>query len=140
MHRHRGISGDIAVGARNCALARPAASQLATRWRVWRLEDAAKPGAARPVDWVHAPVPRDTDPQRYLAPYRSLRLPEATAPYLGVVDLADGLTGTRRRIEAAQSVLPAFGVSTVCGIGREFYSRADAIAILDLYAERVAAG
>ena len=72
---------------------------------------------------------------RYLAPYHSLRLPEATAPYLGVVDIADGLAGTRRRIEAAQSVLPAFGVSTVCGIGGEFYSRADAIAILDLYAE-----
>ena len=26
----------------------------------------------------------------YLAPYHSLRLPEATAPYLGVVDIADG--------------------------------------------------
>ena len=51
--------------------------------------------------------------------------------------------GTRHRIEAAQSVLPAFGVSTVCGIGGEFYSRADAIAILDLYAalaEPIAAG
>ena len=45
MHRHRGIRGDVAVGVRSCALACHAASQdLATRWRVWRLEDAAKPG------------------------------------------------------------------------------------------------
>ena len=88
----------------------------------------------RPVDWLHAPVPRDADPQRYLAPYRELCLPEFTALYLGVVDIADGLDATQLRIEAAQSILPGFGVSTVCGIGGEFYSRADAIAILDLYA------
>ena len=97
----------------------------------------------RPVDWLHAPVPRDADPRRYLAPYRELHLPRSTALYLGLVDIADGLEGARRRIEAAQSVLPSFGVSTVCGLGSEFYSRADAIAILDLYAalaEPAAAG
>lgn len=98
---------------------------------------------SRPVDWLHAPVPRDADPRRYLAPYRELHLPRATALFLGLVDIADGLDGARRRIEAAQSVLPSFGVSTVCGLGGEFYSRADAIAILDLYAalaEPAAAG
>jgi hypothetical protein len=88
----------------------------------------------RPVDWLHAPVPSDADPRSYLAPYRELHMPQATALYLGLIDIADGLDGARRRIEAAQSVLPSFGVSTVCGLGSEFYSRADAIAILDLYA------
>lgn len=97
----------------------------------------------RPVDWLHAPVPRAAEPERYLAPYRELRLPQATALYLGVVDIADGIEGTKRRIEAAQSVLPAFGVSTVCGLAADFYSRANALAILDLYAavaEPIAAG
>jgi hypothetical protein len=87
----------------------------------------------RTVDWVHAPVPREADPQRYLAPYSELRLPEDTALYLGLVDLADGMEGTTRRVAAAQAVLPSFGVSTVCGVGREFYSREDAITILDMY-------
>jgi hypothetical protein len=88
----------------------------------------------RPVDWLHAPVPRDADPGSYLAPYRELRLPGGTALYLGVIDVADGLDAAKRRVQAAQSVLPAFGVSTVCGLGGEFYSRNDLIEILDLYA------
>jgi len=87
----------------------------------------------RPVEWLHVPVPRAADTQRYLAPYRELRLPEATALYLGVVDIVDGLDANQRRIATAQSILPAFGISTVCGLGGEFYSRADAIAILDMY-------
>ena len=82
----------------------------------------------RPVGWLHAPVPRDADPQRYLAPYRELCLPESTALYPGVVDIADGLDATQLRISAAQPILPGFGVSTVRGIDGEFYSRADAIA------------
>jgi hypothetical protein len=53
--------------------------------------------------------------------------------YLGVIDVADGLDAAKRRVQAAQSVLPAFGVSTVCGLGGEFYSRNDLIEILDLY-------
>ena len=44
MHRHRRIRGDVAIGARSHVLACPA-DQFAARWRVWRLEDAAKPGA-----------------------------------------------------------------------------------------------
>jgi len=88
----------------------------------------------RPVDWLHAPVPRDADPKQYLAPYDELRLPTSTALYLGVIDIADGLDATKRRIEAAQSVLPAFGVGTVCGLGGEFYSRGDVIEILGMYA------
>jgi methionine synthase II (cobalamin-independent) len=87
----------------------------------------------RPVDWLHAPVPRDVDPERYLAPYAGLRLPAGTRLYLGLIDIADGLEAIRHRIQAARQLLPAFGVSTVCGIGREFYSREDAIEILGLH-------
>jgi hypothetical protein len=89
---------------------------------------------ARPVDWLHAPVPRDADPELYLAPYSELRLPGVTALYLGLIDIADGRDATQRRIEAAQSVLPAFGVGTVCGLGGEFYSRDDIIETLSMYA------
>jgi hypothetical protein len=91
----------------------------------------------RPVDWLHAPVPRDAESQDYLAPYYELRLPETTMLYLGVVDIADGLNGAERRISVVQSILPAFGVSTVCGVGGEFYSREEAISILDLCASLV---
>jgi len=88
----------------------------------------------RRVDWLHAPVPREADPQGYLAPYGELRLAAATSLYLGAIDIADGLEGTRRRIQAAQSVLATFGLGTVCGVGREHYSRENAIKILDMHA------
>ena len=55
----------------------------------------------------YAPVPRNADPQRYLASYSELRLPAATALHLGVVDLADGRArpGPRPQLGAADEGL-----------------------------------
>ena len=89
----------------------------------------------RRVDWLHAPVPRDADPERYLAPYTDLDLPEAAELYLGVVDIADGLEATRRRVSAANAVLPSFGVGTVCGLSSDHYTRDDVLEILRLHTE-----
>jgi hypothetical protein len=97
----------------------------------------------RPVNWLHAPVPRDVEPERYLAPYAGLDLPDTCSLYLGVVDIADGLDATRHRIRAAQAVAGTFGVATVCGLQREFFPRENAIKVLDMYAtlaEPIAAG
>ena len=97
----------------------------------------------RRVDWLHAPVPRDVDPEHYLAPYADLHRPETNTLFLGVVDIADGIDATRRRIRAARAVVDTFGVATVCGVQREYYRREDAVAILDMHtrlAAPVAAG
>lgn len=73
---------------------------------------------ARPLNWVHLPVPRNRDDDAYFAPLRDLRLRPETELYLGLVHYTDGVEGTRRRIATAQKVVSAFGVAMECGWGR----------------------
>ncbi len=75
-------------------------------------------GIARPLQWLHLPVPRDRSDAAYFAPLRDLRLPPQTELYLGLVHLTDGADGTRARIMAAQTAVAGFGVATECGFGR----------------------
>lgn len=72
---------------------------------------------ARPLNWLHLPVPKDRDDDAYFAPLAELRLPAETELYLGLVH-ADDTEGTRRRIASALAVRPRFGVATECGMGR----------------------
>lgn len=72
----------------------------------------------RSLDWLHLPVPRNRDDDAYFRPLADLRLSEATELYLGLVHLTDGVEGTLRRIAAARTYAPRFGVGTECGMGR----------------------
>lgn len=74
---------------------------------------------ARPVTWVHMPVPVDRDDDAYFAPLADLDLAEATTVFLGLIHDADGVEGVERRVAAARrhTALP-FGVATECGLGR----------------------
>lgn len=72
----------------------------------------------RPVTWLHLPVPRDRDDDRFFAPLRELRLQPATELYLGLVHLTDGVEGAARRLAAAQRAVADFGVAAECGFGR----------------------
>jgi hypothetical protein len=87
-----------------------------------RLVDAANYVAAnlqRTLDWIHFPAPIDRHDDAYYAPLRDLRVPQETEVYAGVVHIADGAAGTRRRIEATQRALDReFGIATECGLGR----------------------
>ncbi|PZG03157.1 hypothetical protein [Nonomuraea aridisoli] len=73
---------------------------------------------ARPLAWIHLPVPIDRTDPAYFAPLRDLRLPAGTDLYLGLLHATDGLDGARRRIDAARTAVGAFGVATECGFGR----------------------
>jgi hypothetical protein len=73
---------------------------------------------ARPIDWIHIPVPIERDDDAYFQPLRQLRIPEGTEVYLGLVHYRDGVEGARRRARAAQPFVSAFGVATECGMGR----------------------
>lgn len=72
----------------------------------------------RPIDFVHMPVPIERDDDPYFAPLDKLSLAPGTEVYLGLIHLADRVDGARRRIQAAERHLPAFGLSTECGWGR----------------------
>ena len=73
--------------------------------------------AARVVDFLHLPVPRERDDVAYFTPLRELRLPATTRLYLGLIHWDDA-AGDRRRIDTARTVIPDFGVASECGWGR----------------------
>ncbi|MET7747712.1 hypothetical protein [Micromonospora sp. NPDC005367] len=73
---------------------------------------------ARPITWIHLPVPIDRTDPAYFAPLRGLRLSADTELYLGLIHLTDGVEGARRRIGAARAAVDTFGVATECGFGR----------------------
>ena len=60
---------------------------------------------SRPLAWWHFPVPIARDDEAYFAPLKDLRLPAGTEVYAGVVHVADGVEGARRRLAAARSAL-----------------------------------
>jgi hypothetical protein len=80
----------------------------------------------RRVDFLHLPVPRDRDDPGYLAPLKVLRLAPTTQLYLGLVH-HDDLAGDRRRIDAARTILPRFGIAAECGWGRTDPTRVESL-------------
>jgi hypothetical protein len=83
-----------------------------------RVANALVHGLDRPLNWLHLPVPRERDDEAYYAPLADLRVGDDTELYLGLVHRTDGMEGTQRRMHAASKVVPAFGISTECGLGR----------------------
>ena len=70
------------------------------------------------VAYIHLPVPRERTDTDYFRPLAQLKLASGTELYLGVIHAADGVEGTRRRIEAASRFVADFGIATECGIAR----------------------
>ena len=73
---------------------------------------------ARPITWMHMPVPIDRDDDAFYAPLKNLKLAADTELYLGLVHARDGVDGTKRRIAAAKRIVPVFGIASECGISR----------------------
>jgi hypothetical protein len=81
-----------------------------------RYANAVVAASARPITWLHLPVPIAHDDEAYFAPLAGLtRVDEL---YLGLVHREDGVEGAERRIAAASPFVSEFGVATECGIGR----------------------
>jgi hypothetical protein len=95
------------------------------------LANAVSGAARHPIAWLHMPVPISRTDDEYFAALESLRVPGAEL-YLGLVHLADGLEGGRRRIAAAQRCIDRFGIATECGLGRRPRERIPEI--VDLHA------
>lgn len=93
------------------------AGPLSDMRTVTEMSGALLQSSSRTIDFIHLPVPRRAT-DAYFAPLANLRSPPDLEIYLGLIHLSDGLTGTRRRISAAQRVLPDFGIATECGWGR----------------------
>jgi len=83
------------------------------------IANAIVAAAARPVEWIHLPVPINRSDEAYFAPLADLRLGPDTRLYLGLVHEEDGLEGAQRRVAAAARFASGFGVATECGLQNE---------------------
>jgi len=86
--------------------------------RMVDLANALVRTAARPIAYVHMPVPMARTDDGYFQPLQNLQLPPGTELYLGLVHAADGAGGTGQRIAAASRYVKDFGVATECGMAR----------------------
>jgi hypothetical protein len=72
----------------------------------------------RPLGYLHVPAIPEHTAEDY-AVFRKLDLKPGTQLYIGLLNLADGIDGARRRIAMAQGAgLGNFGVAMFCGLGR----------------------
>ncbi len=71
----------------------------------------------RPIGYIHIPVIPEHDKPEHYAPFKALTLHPETKLILGLINLADGLEGARRRVALAEAVVSDFGVATFCGLG-----------------------
>lgn len=71
---------------------------------------------ARPIQYIHMPVPIARTDEAYFAPLA--RLEYKGELYLGVVHADDGVDGTRKRIAVASKFAAGFGIACECGIAR----------------------
>ena len=101
-----GAKGRHFVEPRDTALLATVANAIADR-------------AARPVSFIHLPVPIDRDDDYYFAPLDGLRLRPETSLFLGLVHAEDGVEGAQRRIATAARHVTGFGVGCECGMQNE---------------------
>jgi hypothetical protein len=71
----------------------------------------------RPIAYIHIPVIPEHDKPEDYAPFKTLKLHPETKLFIGLVNLADGLEGARRRIALAETAVSDFGVAMFCGLG-----------------------
>ncbi len=74
--------------------------------------------AARRIDWIHMPVPKDRSDDAYFAPLRDLKTAPETEIFIGLVHITDGVEGAAKRIATARKYREDFGIATECGFGR----------------------
>lgn len=80
--------------------------------------NAMSQAIARPLNYIHMPVPVARTDEAYFAPLASLKLAAGTELYIGLIHAADGVDGTQRRVDLARKFVANFGIATECGISR----------------------
>ena len=84
--------------------------------RMVEVANAMTRAVRRPINYIHMPVPMARSDDAYFAPLKELQF--SNELYLGVVHAADGVEGTKKRIEVARKYAPKFGIACECGIAR----------------------
>lgn len=79
--------------------------------------NAIAKAVARPLTYLHMPVPINRLDQQFYRPFADLKLNPATEFYLGVVH-PDGKENMRKRLDLASNYLGDYGIASECGISR----------------------
>ncbi|MCC7411969.1 MAG: hypothetical protein IT495_10095 [Gammaproteobacteria bacterium] len=112
------VPADVEVGVHLC-YGNPGGKHLiepADLGKLVHLSNRLFARLARPLTWLHMPVPIARDDDAYFAPLDRLALPAGTELFLGLIHPGDGIEGARRRITAARRHVAGFGVATECGM------------------------
>jgi hypothetical protein len=72
---------------------------------------------SRPVQYIHMPVPKERNDDDYFKPLTGLKLPAATALYLGLIHVGDA-AASAGKLKTAQKYATISGVAAECGLGR----------------------
>lgn len=83
----------------------------------WESASDIRQRVARPIDFLHLPVPRHRTDRDYFRPLAELEGFERSSLYLGLIHHGDP-DGDRARIATARVFADAFGVASECGWGR----------------------
>lgn len=132
------VPADIELGVHLC-YGNPGGKHLVEPTDLGKLVDLSNrlfSQLARPLNWLHMPVPIARDDDAYYAPLRELTLPAGCELFLGLIHPGDGIEGARRRIAAAKRYVASFGVATECGM--RFFPRELIGALLALHREAAA--
>jgi len=90
------------------------------------MTNAVVAGVKRPIQFFHLPVPKGRTDDAYFAPLAKLKLPPATALYLGLIHHNDA-DGDAARLAAARRHTRVDGIGTECGMARGDPSRLPAL-------------
>lgn len=82
------------------------------------IANAIASAVKHPIAYIHLPVPLPRATDDFFAPMQHFKLAPETEIYLGLIHAADGVEGTKKRIELARKYVPKFGVATECGFAR----------------------
>lgn len=122
----RAVPKDVELGFHLCYGDEPAADGLGHHFmeprdtsELVKFANVLSRRTARPIGWIHMPVPIERDDDAYFAPLAGLDLAPGTELYLGLVHREDGIEGAQRRANAAAKFITGFGVATECGMGRD---------------------
>jgi hypothetical protein len=74
-------------------------------------------GVARPVDYIHLPVPSHCTDDEFFLPFRDYEGSDATKVFVGMIH-HDDVAGDKQRIEVAARHIDNLGVASECGWGR----------------------
>jgi hypothetical protein len=81
------------------------------------MANAIVAGVKRSIEFFHMPVPKGRSDDAYFAPLARLKLPPATALYLGLIHHNDA-AGDAARLAAARRHAQVDGIGTECGMAR----------------------